>query len=80
MTMICGFFGWTLLESLLHKWLFHSEHFWLNSVFGNNHKAFAAHAVCHGLHHAFPTDPLRMVEAPLITHFTLHCVLAPLIY
>ena len=74
-----GFFGWTVLEYLIHKYMLHPEHFWLSKV-GNNQAVFALHAAMHGMHHAFPTDPLRMLEPAFISHVLAHMVIFPYIY
>ena len=75
--MIGGFFGWTLMENILHSYLFHSEHYWLGKLPASP-ALFATHSVMHGLHHAFPTDPYRMVEAPFITYIIGHFIIKPL--
>jgi 4-hydroxysphinganine ceramide fatty acyl 2-hydroxylase len=55
-----AFFGWTLLEYVLHRWFFHCEHWMRFSLFGS--RAFVAfHFVMHGVHHLFPSDSKRCV-------------------
>ncbi len=66
---VIGFFSWTLVEYLLHRYLFHFE---FDSSQGQKF-----HFLIHGLHHADPDDPTRLVMPPIasiflgITFFTL---------
>lgn len=45
-----GVFVWTLAEYLLHRFLFHSEDYWLPK----HRYIFPMHFLMHGIHHAFP--------------------------
>ena len=45
-----GIWGWTLIEYILHRFLFHGEDYWLPS----NKPAYVTHFILHGIHHAFP--------------------------
>ncbi|ESK96363.1 inositolphosphorylceramide-b c-26 hydroxylase [Moniliophthora roreri MCA 2997] len=63
-TAICFFVGtiiWTLLEYLLHRFLFHVDYYlpdkpaWLT-----------LHFLMHGVHHYLPMDRLRLVMPPLL--------------
>lgn len=52
-----GVFMWTLGEYLLHRFIFHSEDWWLP----DHPKFLAHHFLLHGIHHAFPMDRFRLV-------------------
>lgn len=54
---LAGLLGWTLMEYVLHRWLFH---FKPKSAFGRRQQF-----VMHGVHHEYPHDDERHV-APLI--------------
>lgn len=56
---ILGLFIWTLLEYLLHRFLFH-----LDDNLPENNIAFTLHFLLHGVHHYLPMDPLRLVMPP----------------
>lgn len=51
-----GFFTWTLLEYLLHRFVFHFE--------GEGPIVQRLHFLVHGLHHVDPVDPTRLVMPP----------------
>jgi sterol desaturase/sphingolipid hydroxylase (fatty acid hydroxylase superfamily) len=56
--LLAGVLLWTLLEYLLHRWLFH-----LPPVGpGGKMRAF----LMHGYHHEFPNDKMRLVAPPLM--------------
>ena len=58
-----GFFIWFLLEYLFHRFIFHCEKRM------PDHGAFLLlHFFLHGLHHAFPTDPGRLVLPPAVLY------------
>lgn len=59
-----GLFSWTLLEYILHKYLFHGEDFWMKHM-PHNKYLFTAHFFTHGIHHAFPQDRYRIVFPPV---------------
>jgi 4-hydroxysphinganine ceramide fatty acyl 2-hydroxylase len=46
-----------LVEYTLHRFLFHSEDYWLP----NHPLILANHFLIHGIHHAFPMDRYRLV-------------------
>jgi len=58
--LVLGFVGglafWTLLEYLLHRFVFHWEP---NTRWGKQ-----LHFIIHGVHHDFPHDPMRLVMPP----------------
>jgi len=51
-----GFVSWTLVEYLLHRFLFHFDERLPRSNF-----FFCAHFLIHGIHHGFPQDRYRLV-------------------
>ncbi|MFZ9595447.1 MAG: sterol desaturase family protein [Bdellovibrionia bacterium] len=53
---VTGFLFWTLVEYVLHRFLFHWE--------GQTALARRFHFILHGLHHDDPTDPTRLVMPP----------------
>jgi len=55
---VSGMLLWTLLEYLLHRWLFHY------TPKSDTMKAFFF--LTHGYHHEFPDDPMRLVAPPLM--------------
>ncbi|KAI9027167.1 hypothetical protein CLU79DRAFT_740580 [Phycomyces nitens] len=57
---------WTLLEYLLHRFLFH-----LDDYLPDHQIAFLLHFTLHGFHHYLPMDRLRLVMPP-----TLACLIA----
>ena len=52
-----GVFAWTLLEYVLHRFVFHYKP---KSAFGRK-----VHFLAHGIHHLDPWDPTRLVFPPL---------------
>ena len=61
-----GLFVWTLLEYILHRFLFH-----LDEYLPDNRVGITAHFLLHGIHHYLPMDKYRLVMPP-----TLFLVLA----
>ncbi|KAF5879419.1 putative rna splicing factor protein [Botrytis fragariae] len=61
-----GLFLWTLVEYILHRFLFHLDK-WLP----DNRVALTLHFLLHGIHHYLPMDKYRLVMPP-----TLFIVLA----
>jgi 4-hydroxysphinganine ceramide fatty acyl 2-hydroxylase len=64
-----GVFSFTLVEYILHRFVFHSER-WLP----NNRIVRYLHYTLHGIHHMLPNDPDRLVYPPVlftITYFIL---------
>lgn len=76
----CVFLGmlwWTFAEYYLHRFVFHSEDYWLPNI----PRIFAFHFMLHGIHHAFPMDRLRLVFPPVpgyAVHFFL--IITPMSY
>lgn len=58
LTLLAGIFFWTFLEYCLHRFIFHfmGESPWLRHF----------HYVVHGMHHAHPTDPSRVIFPPFL--------------
>ncbi|KAI9739164.1 MAG: fatty acid alpha-hydroxylase [Cirrosporium novae-zelandiae] len=61
-----GLFAWTLVEYLMHRFLFHMEKY-----LPDNRVGITLHFVLHGVHHYLPMDKYRLVMPP-----TLFLVLA----
>lgn len=51
-----GIFHWTITEYFLHRFLFH-----VDAKLPTNGWCFGLHFLIHGIHHAFPQDPGRLV-------------------
>jgi 4-hydroxysphinganine ceramide fatty acyl 2-hydroxylase len=60
--MIYGFLVWTLLEYVLHRFLFHIAE---SMVCGK--WTIVMHYLLHGVHHHMPTDKARLVFPPVLT-------------
>jgi len=58
---VAGFFTWTFVEYVLHRFLFHYE--------GEGPVGQRIHFLIHGLHHADPVDPTRLVMPPAASIF-----------
>jgi len=56
-----GLFLWTIVEYILHRFLFHLDK-WLP----DNRVALTAHFLLHGIHHYLPMDKLRLVMPPTL--------------
>ncbi len=54
-----GIFFWTLVEYILHRFVFHYHP---KSEFGKR-----IHFIFHGVHHSYPRDPLRLVMPPSVS-------------
>ena len=65
-----GLFLWTLVEYILHRGLFHVDHY-----LPDNRVGITAHFLLHGIHHYLPMDKYRLVMPP-----TLFIVLATPFY
>lgn len=61
-TLLAGIFAWTLVEYVLHRWIFH----WVNDT----PRGRRIHFLLHGVHHDFPSDKDRLVM-PLPTSVPL---------
>ncbi|XP_042386580.1 dihydroceramide fatty acyl 2-hydroxylase FAH1-like, partial [Zingiber officinale] len=57
--VMTGVFLWTMIEYILHRFLFHIK---TKSYWGNT-----AHYLLHGCHHKHPMDSLRLVFPPAAT-------------
>lgn len=53
---VFGILHWTLTEYMLHRFLFH-----IDARLPTNGWLFGVHFLLHGIHHAFPQDPGRLV-------------------
>lgn len=71
MLMFAGAFMWTLYEYILHRFLFHSEDYWLP----NHPLVLAHHFMLHGIHHAFPMDRYRLVFPPILGYPIMYGVI-----
>lgn len=60
--VLYGIFCWTLMEYLLHRWVFHSEDHWYLPA---NKHVYVLHFLTHGIHHCFPMDRYRLVFPPI---------------
>ncbi|KAK3671029.1 fatty acid alpha-hydroxylase [Recurvomyces mirabilis] len=58
---IFGLCFWTLIEYVLHRFLFH-----LDAWLPDNRAALTAHFLLHGIHHYLPMDRLRLVMPPTL--------------
>jgi len=54
-----GFLGWTLIEYVMHRFIFH---FHPTSEWGKK-----LHFIFHGIHHDYPCDRLRLVLPPSVS-------------
>ncbi|MFN3781258.1 MAG: fatty acid hydroxylase, partial [Candidatus Kapaibacteriota bacterium] len=50
---VCGIFSWTLVEYILHRFVFHYQ--------PKTNVGKKIHFIFHGVHHSYPKDPLRLV-------------------
>jgi len=57
----CGVFGWSFVEYMIHRFLFHVE---TSGTWSNLYHLFA-----HGLHHLSPLDPSRLTFPPVFSVF-----------
>ncbi len=57
--VVSGLFFWTLTEYLLHRFVFHYQ--------PKSAWAMRVHWTFHGVHHDYPSDPLRLVMVPSIS-------------
>ncbi|ODV90756.1 hypothetical protein CANCADRAFT_44396 [Tortispora caseinolytica NRRL Y-17796] len=56
-----GLFIWTLVEYILHRFLFHLDYY-----LPDHPLAFTLHFTLHGVHHYLPMDKLRLVMPPAL--------------
>jgi 4-hydroxysphinganine ceramide fatty acyl 2-hydroxylase len=66
---VIGIAWWTLLEYILHRFMFHCE-----ERIPDNRWCITFHFLVHGIHHAFPADDMRLVFPPVAG-----CILASLV-
>jgi len=59
LTMLAGIFIWTLVEYVMHRYVFHFE---LPGKWGAR-----LHFVIHGVHHDYPSDRMRLVMPPSLS-------------
>ncbi len=59
--LVIGYVAWTLTEYLGHRYLFHTV---FNLPFGLGPRF---QFLIHGVHHIYPSDPLRLVMPPLLS-------------
>lgn len=67
---VAGILSWTILEYVLHRWLFHIDVVKIARipvVAPWKRWLFACHFILHGVHHRFPSDPERLVFPPFLT-------------
>ena len=60
--MVFGFMLWTLIEYVLHRFLFHVAESMVCSKW-----TIVLHYLLHGVHHHMPTDKARLVFPPVLT-------------
>lgn len=56
---LAGILMWTLLEYIVHRWVFHYE--------PKTRAGKALHFIIHGVHHDYPNDATRLVLPPIIS-------------
>ena len=56
---LCGVLMWTLLEYIVHRYVFHYE--------PKTRVGKALHFIIHGVHHNYPNDASRLVLPPVIS-------------
>lgn len=56
--LFLGFFFWTLLEYLMHRYAFHFD--------AKNEKGKQTVYLLHGIHHEFPTHPDKLYQPPIV--------------
>jgi len=71
--ILAGIWTWTLLEYLLHRFLFHGVETWLP----DNKAMFLVHFLLHGIHHAFPMDRYRLVFPVMLGYVSLTFLFLP---
>ena len=59
MLFVIGLFTWTLMEYLMHRFIFHGEEVYLIRLPWTRY-TWTGHFLFHGIHHAFPQDRLRL--------------------
>jgi len=56
---VLGFFLWTIVEYLFHRFVFHH--------YPKNRFGQKVHFIIHGVHHAYPNDSRRLVMPPVLS-------------
>lgn len=71
---VAGVAWWTLLEYIFHRFLFHVD---VAKILASpwalrwKREIIFVHFLLHGIHHKFPSDPLRLVFPPALTGIVL---------
>lgn len=68
--LLIGIFSFSLVEYILHRFVFHSEK-WLP----NSRIIRYLHYTLHGIHHMLPNDPDRLVYPPALFIITCYILL-----
>lgn len=71
---VAGAIGWTFTEYMLHRFLFHMEDQW---YFPDWPAFWVFHFTIHGIHHAFPQDPGRIVMPPAAGYIFFFTIIGP---
>lgn len=69
--VFAGILGWTLIEYILHRWVFHA----VPKTPRGKFQSF----MMHGYHHEFPSDRLRLVAPPALS-WPIALVVVPTYY
>lgn len=56
-----GWIFWTIIEYVLHRWVFHLNHWWKSWPKFLVGVRNVIHFMFHGIHHTYPGDPHRIV-------------------
>jgi len=67
---VLGILSWTLMEYVMHRYLFHGEEYWMDKL-PHSKWIWSFHFLMHGIHHAFPQDINRIVFPPIPGFFVL---------
>ncbi len=70
--IFAGIFLWTLLEYILHRFVFH--------FLSKNKLAQRITFLLHGIHHKDPRDPLRLVAPPLMSLVIASILFLPFVF
>mmetsp|Transcript_30166 Transcript_30166/g.58944 ORF Transcript_30166/g.58944 Transcript_30166/m.58944 type:complete len:371 (+) Transcript_30166:229-1341(+) len=68
---VAGVFAWTLIEYVLHRFVFH-----LDEAVQFSYWSITLHFLLHGVHHKLPQDAMRLVFPPVLTSIFLYLVFA----
>lgn len=75
LSFIWGLVAWSLMEYLLHRWVFHAEDHW---YLPDNKYSRVFHFLMHGIHHCFPMDKYRLVFPPVNSYILFFTAFKPL--